>query len=138
MRPKTPAHKRMKPSGKSTTHLDLIRQLPCLLSGRPAEAAHVRYADSSHGKTETGMGRKPDDCWVVPLCPELHRLADGCQHDSDERKWWAQFNIDPLKVAELLWEHRDGRIKMERIVSHFLPVKPDIKAKVFAILKGAK
>ena len=28
-RPKVPKHKRMKPSGKEPSHLDLIRQLPC-------------------------------------------------------------------------------------------------------------
>lgn len=135
-RAKVPAHKRMKPSGKSPGYLDLIRQLPCILSGRPSEAAHVRYADPSHGKDITGMGRKPDDCWTLPLCPELHRLLDGCQHDSDERKWWKQFGFDPLHVCKLLWANRDGRQKMERIVSHFQPVKPEIKAIVASILKG--
>jgi hypothetical protein len=62
--------RRIKP-GSSPTYLDLIRQLPCILSGRPAEAAHIRYADAKHGKPETGAARKPDDRWCLPLAPEL-------------------------------------------------------------------
>jgi hypothetical protein len=126
----------MKPSGKSPTHLDLIRQLPCLLSGRPAEAAHIRYADAAHGKGVSGMGRKPEDKWVVPLCPELHRLLNGCQHDSDEVGWWAQFRIDPLAVATELWGK--NHLMMERVIVLRTPSRPEIKARIAEILKGAK
>lgn len=133
MKPKAPKHKR-RPSGKSPTHLDLVRSLPCILSGRPAEAAHIRYADAAHGKTETGAGRKPDDRWTVPLAPELHRLLKGCQHDSNERDWWAQFGIDPLAVAKQLWGK--NRLTMERVVIMNQPWDQEIKAKVLAILRG--
>ena len=136
MRPKAPKHQRVRPSGKSPTHLDLIRQLPCILSGRAAEAAHIRYADSSHGKAETGVGRKPDDLWTLPLAPELHRLLKGCQHDSNEREWWAQFGIDPLAVAKRL--QGKTRIQMEKVIILSQPWSPAIKAKVAAILKGQK
>ena len=74
MRPKVPK-KRRRVTGKSSVHLDMIRQLPCILSGRPAEAAHIRYADAKHNKTETGAGRKPDDCWTVPLAPEKRAVT---------------------------------------------------------------
>lgn len=136
MKPKAPKHRRMKPSGKSPTHLDLIRQLPCLLSGRAAECCHVRYADSSHGKPDTGVGRKPDDKWTVPLAPELHRMLKGCQHDSNEREWWRQFGIDPLAVAKQLWGKT--RLQMERVIIMNQPWSADAKAKVAAILKGQK
>ncbi len=136
MRPKVPKHKRMKPSGKAPGHLDLIRQVPCILTGRPAEVAHIRYADPAHGKGITGMGRKPEDKWVVPLCPELHRLLKGCQHDSAEREWWAQFGIDPCAVALRLYGK--NRMQMERVVILVTPSKPDVKAKIAAILKGGK
>ena len=134
MKPKVPKHKRMKPSGKSPTHLDLIRQLPCLLSGRPAEAAHVRYADAKYNKTESGVARKPDDKWCVPLCPELHRLNKGCQHDSDERAWWKQFGVDPLQVASLLWGK--SRFNMERVITMHQPWDEKYKTRVRQILKG--
>jgi hypothetical protein len=136
MRPKTPKHKRMKPSGKEPGHLDLIRRVPCILTGRPAEAAHIRYPAPEHGKGITGMGRKPEDKWVVPLCPELHRMLKGCQHDSAEREWWAQFGVDPCAVA--LRMHGKTVLQMERISIMVQPSRPEVKAKIVAILKGAK
>lgn len=124
-------------AGSSPTYLDLIRQLPCILSGRPAEAAHIRYADSRFGKTETGAGRKPDDKWCLPLAPELHRMNTGCQHDAgDERAWWKQFGIDPLEVCTRLWGK--SRIQMERVIIMASPWDPEIKAKVLAILKNER
>jgi hypothetical protein len=137
MKPKAPPHKRMKPSRKAPGHLDDIRRLPCLLSGRPAEAAHLRYADAKHGKPETGMQQKPHDKYTVPLCPELHRLLKGCQHDSDERAWWQQFGIDPIKVALELYGQ--PRIRMERIIDAYRPMSySPAGQRVAAILKGAK
>lgn len=135
MRPKAPKKKRLKPSGKSNPHLDMIRSLPCLLSGRPAEAAHIRYPDPAYDKPETGAGRKPDDRWTVPLAPELHRLNKGCQHDAgDERSWWLGFGIDPLAVAQKLWGK--SRIQAERIIILNQPWKPEIRAKIAEILRG--
>lgn len=137
MKPKAPPHRRMKPSRKDSPHLNDIRQLPCILSGRPAEAAHIRYGDARHNKPPTGMGQKPADKWTVPLCPELHRLLNGCQHDSDERAWWEQFGIDPVFLAIMLYGK--PRIAMEKIVTLMrpLPYSP-AGQKVAAILKGAK
>ena len=136
MRPKVPKHKRVKPTGKHPAHLDLIRQLPCILSGRPAEAAHVRYADSAHGKEVTGMGRKPSDMWALPLCPELHRLLKGCQHDSDEIAFWAQFRIDPLAVCKELWGK--NLVMMKRVIEFRTPSRPEVKARIAEILRGQK
>jgi hypothetical protein len=134
MKPTVPKHRRMKASGKSPTHLDLVRQLPCLLSGRPAEAAHIRFADAKYDKTETGAGRKPDDKWVLPLCPELHRLVKGCQHDSDERAWWLQFGIDPLEVAQRLWGR--NRLQMLDVITMKTPWHQRYRDRVKQILKG--
>lgn len=137
MRPKVQPHKRMKPSRKAPGHLDDIRRLPCLLSGRPAEAAHIRYADAAHGKPETGMQTKPHDKYTVPLAPELHRLLKGCQHDSDERAWWEQFGVDPIAVALELYGK--PRIEMERIIIRRRPYAySPAGLKVAAILRGAK
>lgn len=136
IKPKAPKHRKMKPSRKAPGHLDDIRQLPCILSGRPAEAAHIRYGDPKHNKPPTGMGQKPHDKYTVPLAPELHRLLKGCQHDSDERAWWEQFGVDPVEVALALYG--TPRIIMERTVLRFRPWSPTIKAKIAAILKGAK
>lgn len=137
MKPKAPKHRRMKPSRKAPGHLDDIRKLPCLLSGRPAEAAHIRYADAKHGKTETGMQTKPHDRYVLPLCPALHRLVKGCQHDSNERDWWASMGIDdPVAIALELYGK--PRIEMERIIERRRPWGDAHKIKIAKILRGEK
>jgi hypothetical protein len=81
--------------------LRFIRELPCLICGddTATEAAHIRYADLAAGKRSTGMGEKPDDAFVVPLCGGCHRQ----QHTTNERKWWALNGVDPVKVALALW-----------------------------------
>lgn len=82
------------------------------------------------------MGCKPDDKWCLPVAPELHRMLKGCQHDSAEREWWSQFGIDPLAVCKLLW----GRslLQMQNTITMKTPWNPEIKAKIAAILRGAK
>lgn len=94
-------------------HLRFIRSLPCLVTGtRPVEAAHVRYADMRYGKRITGAGEKPDDHWVVPLSPDMHRD----QHKHDERTWWASKGIDPLMVALALWRASGDEDVCEQII----------------------
>jgi hypothetical protein len=88
-----------KPRAKDDNHLDYIRQLPCLTCGffPGVDAAHIRF--SKHGiKANPGMGAKPDDRWVVPLCRECH--AD--QHKGSEEEFWANEGIDPIRSALLL------------------------------------
>ena len=92
------------PRRHSEKHLAFIRRLPSLIKpdqGGPVEAAHIRYAHLPYGKRYVGMAEKPDDMWVVPLSPEAHRA----QHAMSERMFWAEYGIDPLLVAALLWLH---------------------------------
>ena len=59
-------------------HLDFIRQLPSVIDGKgPCEACHIRTGSPAHRKKRTGMGRKPDDAWTLPMTPAQHRA----QHD---------------------------------------------------------
>lgn len=89
---------RKQPREESGPHLDYIRSLPCVVTGRTdgVEAAHIRYGDRLFGKRETGRGEKPSDCWTVPLQRDQHR--DQHIH-GDERAWWESIRIDPLQVA---------------------------------------
>jgi hypothetical protein len=84
-------------------HLDFIRSLPCLICGRPAEAAHIRIASHAHGKPETGKSQKPSGRWCIPLCPGHHRLGNDSQHVIGERNFWPQHDIDPFTIAALLF-----------------------------------
>lgn len=78
-------------------HLAFIRTLPSVISGlRPVEAAHIRFGDPRHRKPMTGMQRKPDDAYTLPLTPAEHRS----QHSTHERSWWASHGIDdPCQIA---------------------------------------
>ena len=87
---------------KFPDHCKRIRECPCVICGMPAECSHVRMSSSEYGKTN---GR--DDKWVLPLCAGHHRLYPDAQHNSGEAIWWVRRGIDPLKIAQELWNNRD-------------------------------
>ena len=99
---------------KRPAHLDFIRSLPCIVCGdnTSTEAAHVRYTDRSVAKPNAGIGAKPSDVFVVPLCGQCHRE----QHMSMERHWWAMYSIDPVKKALALWAYSGNRELAEQVV----------------------
>ena len=90
---------------KRPEHLAFIRKLPCVICGGEGqiEAAHVRMNDASRGKVQA-VGQKPDDRWTVPLCAYHHRMGPKAQHAMGERQFWELHQIDPLRLAELLFE----------------------------------
>jgi hypothetical protein len=105
------------PRERDERHLRAIRQCPCVLCKGPAEAAHVRYGDPERGKRSVGIGERPSDCWVCPLCPQHHRLANDSQHATgDERAWWEARGIDPLALAARLYAVSPDVEAMTRIV----------------------
>lgn len=102
--------------GDAPDYLALIRQLPCLYCGmEPSEAAHVRYASAAFGKA-SGLGKKPHDKFAVSLCAECHRLAKHAQHNRNEEAFWIGIDINPLLVAERLWERRFDPLAMRMVV----------------------
>lgn len=98
------------------SHLDFIRQLPCLVTGdnTSVEAAHIRMADPRIAKPITGIGVKPDDRFVVPLSGRMHRE----QHEIGERKFWEARGIDPVLIALALFsvsgDHAEGTKIIEK------------------------
>lgn len=100
-----PSRKRQGGRIEDAAHLRFIRTLPCLVTGRTdrIEAAHIRFGEPLHGKPKTPLGRKPDDCWVVPLCAYMHREGPEAQHRGNERTWWIDQRIDCLTVAAALY-----------------------------------
>lgn len=97
-------------------YLALIRQLPCLKCGmEPSEAAHVRFASSAFGKA-SGLQKKPDDKWALPLCASCHRLARDAQHNRNEQEFWASLGINPLRVANQLYAQRGDFVAMHAVV----------------------
>jgi len=76
-------------------HVKSVAKQPCLVCGRrPADAHHLRYAQSS------ALGRKVSDEFTVPLCRGHHREVHRC---GDEAAWWKKTGIDPTLPARVLW-----------------------------------
>jgi hypothetical protein len=87
---------------RDAEHLAWIRTLPSIISGQtPCEACHIRYGDPSYRKKRTGMGQKPDDAWCLPMTREEHRS----QHGANEATWWSWQGINPLAVAQQLYQN---------------------------------
>jgi hypothetical protein len=78
-------------------HIGWIKQQPCCICGdnTSVEPAHLRVGSINDDKRETGMGEKPSDKWVLPLCGQHHRM----QHRMNEMEFWASHNIDPFALA---------------------------------------
>jgi hypothetical protein len=83
------------PRRRDKRHLRFISAQPCLVCGRaPSDAHHVRFTEPR------ALGRKVSDEFTVPLCRAHHRAL----HTSGkEQAWWADLGIDPLRVAQQLW-----------------------------------
>jgi ERF superfamily len=93
---------------RNRDHLRSVMQQPCLLCGRkPSDAHHIRYVQPR------ALGRKASDEFAVPLCRSHHRAVHRA---GDEKAWWKQAGIDPIKVARKLWKSTridEGRIESE-------------------------
>ena len=110
---------------RDEAHLALVRQLPCISTGRMdrIEAAHLRFSEHDFGKDEPGLSAKPSDEWVLPLTHDEHMR----QHDiGDERAFWDELGIEPLKVAQQIYgissAMRMSREPDEEIVRHMTNV----------------
>jgi hypothetical protein len=88
--------------GNDRFHLDLVRQLSCLVCPE-REAIDPHHLKTGPARAERAFGRRATDRWVVPICRmhhgDLERLASIC-----EPEWFAGFGIDnPAVVALALW-----------------------------------
>jgi hypothetical protein len=90
---------------RNKDHLRFIAKQPCLVCGRkPSDPHHLRHMQPR------ALGRRVSDEFVVPLCRVHHREM---HRSANERAWWKQYAIDPIKVARKLWE--ETRMKEDRI-----------------------
>jgi hypothetical protein len=77
-------------------HLRFVASQSCLICGRsPSHAHHVRYAQTR------GLSLKVSDEFTVPLCAIHHHRIHTT---GNEREWWQERKIDPLVVANELWQ----------------------------------
>jgi len=93
---------------RNREHLRYVAQQACLVCGRkPSDPHHLGFTQPR------ALGRKVSDEFAVPLCRGHHRAA---HRSRDERTWWRQAGIDPIKVARRLWKatHRLGQRQSQR------------------------
>lgn len=109
------------PRLQEPSHLQAIRQLPCLKCGMDpcGEAAHVRMASAAFGK-RSGKGEKPDDRWALPLDAACHRLDDDSQHKVGEAIFWHALNLNPLLICEALHKVSPDIVAMRAVVFSFM------------------
>jgi hypothetical protein len=85
---------------RNRAHLRYVAQQACLSCGRkPSDPHHLGFTQPR------ALGRKVSDEFVVPLCRGHHRAV---HRSRDERAWWRQIGIDPIKVARRLWKETRG------------------------------
>lgn len=94
---------------RSDGHLSFCRGFACSILGKhecqgKIEAAHVR------GGTDGGMGLKPSDCFVIPLCAEGHRE----QHQIGEAAFETKYQIKMRVIADKLWSLSKHRLKYQQ------------------------
>jgi hypothetical protein len=85
---------------RNREHLRYVAQQACLLCGRkPSDPHHLGFTQPR------ALGRKVSDEFAVPLCRGHHRAV---HRSRDERAWWRQAGIHPIKVARRLWKATRG------------------------------
>jgi hypothetical protein len=85
---------------RNREHLRYVAQQACLICGRkPSDPHHLGFTQPR------ALGRKVSDEFAVPLCRGHHRAV---HRSRDERAWWRQAGIDPIKVARGLWKETRG------------------------------
>jgi hypothetical protein len=91
-----PKHPRQRDAG----YLQWLRWQRCAcgcLRGPPSDAAHLRASSLAYDKPISGLGRKPDDKWALPLNHRCH--MDQHRH-GDEQGWWRDRGVaDPFALC---------------------------------------
>lgn len=88
---------------RDRNHLKFVSSQLCLKCARwPSDSHHVTFAQPR------AMGMKVSDEYVVPLCRLHHREV---HHARNELAWWRDLKIDPLEVANKLWQESHARLQ---------------------------
>lgn len=86
----------------NSAYIAWLHELPCVVTGHigdGVQSAHIRFADFAANKDLTGMGRRPDDHWCLPLHQSEHLQR---QHKMNERAYWSGEGKDPLALCNRL------------------------------------
>jgi len=90
-------------------HLKYVVRHGCVICGRNRTHAHHLTFAQPHA-----MGRKVSDEYTVPLCAHHHQEL---HHAGNEEDWWKAYGVDPLFIADDLWERsRRDRVRVRERV----------------------
>ena len=101
----------------------------CVLCGAPSIVAHVKYSEHCAECEGQGVQSECVECqgtfwrygkvhglrqhlWSLPLCPNHHTEAPGCQHSANEQAWWAKQGIDALALCVALQDAYNTGLSM--------------------------
>jgi len=88
---------------RDRNHLRFVANQLCLKCARwPSDSHHVTFAQPR------AMGMKVSDQFVVPLCRLHHR---DVHHARNELAWWRDLKIDPIEMANKLWQESHARLQ---------------------------
>jgi hypothetical protein len=97
---------------RDRAHLEFVASQPCLLCGRqPCDAHHLRFMQPR------ALGRRVSDEFAVPLCRTHHRAL---HRSGNEEAWWTSNDLDPVTIAQRLWQH--SRLNGVQIQQHTDPL----------------
>lgn len=109
---KSAAEKR---EGNSERHLELLRLLPCCITGQ-TPAGEVHHLKGGAARLERGMGQRATDQWGVPLSriphDALERIGSRLEHAFFRERGIA----DPYELAAALWQATGDLDRMRKIV----------------------
>ncbi|WP_072389746.1 hypothetical protein [Hyphomicrobium sp. CS1GBMeth3] len=102
--------------GNSERHLEVLRQLPCVVTGqRPAGQVH--HLKSGPARAERGAGMRATDKWGLPLSEEAHIRGVEKLGSRRELEWFRTNGIaDPHGLAAALYAASPNLEQMERII----------------------
>lgn len=102
--------------GNSARHRELIRLLPCCVSGvEPAGTIH--HLKSGPATKERGVGMRATDKWGLPLTYEEHLNGVERVGSRRELEWFQAHGIaDPYGLAKALWDASGDLPRMRAIV----------------------
>lgn len=103
------SHQEPKTRRRSLAHAAFVRDHNCIVqdcTGRPIQAHHVRLG------TDCGMGLKPSDRWLVPLCKSHH----GGLHQHGETEFQSVHRLNLKEWAEHFVKASPKRRELEMMI----------------------
>lgn len=82
---------------RSRSHRHYVASQPCLVcrAPPPSDPHHLKFAQLR------AMSSKVSDEYTVPLCRRCHNQVELA---GDERLWWRNAGVDPIRAAADLWQ----------------------------------